>query len=66
MTKLAPLVLICIVALAMLSGIGFVCSCPVIQLLETTLSKVNTEAEVFANNLNFEVLGDPIESPKPN
>ena len=65
MTKLASLVLICIVSLAVVAGVGFALSTSVTQRTEATLSKANTKVIVFAAP-GYRVKGDPINSPKPN
>jgi len=66
-TKLAPLVLICVVALAVVAGLGFALSCSVPQQMEEAYYKNNTEIK-FANvwAIHEPFAADPIDDPKPN
>ena len=67
-TKLAPLVLICVVSLAMISSIGLALAPSVNQMMKTAFSRGNTEDEQSPNDLTLiiHLLGDPINDPKPN
>ncbi len=67
-TKLAPLVLICVVSLAMISSIGLALTPSVNQMIKTVFSKVNAEDKQAPNDLALinHVLGETINDPKPN
>ena len=65
-TKIAPLVLICVVALAVASSVGFALVTGIGQKMEVGLSK-RIEASSSVSLLSFvKPLGDPINDPKPN
>ena len=67
-TKLTPLVLICVVSLAMISSIGLALTPSVNQMMKATFARVNTEDKQSPNDLTLiiHLLGDPINGPKPN
>jgi len=66
-TRILPLVLVCIVAFAAASTIGFALWSNIIQHNETA-HEGTIDAHTFAKTavLNMRVLGDPINNPKPN
>jgi len=67
-TKLAPLVLICIVALTVVAGVGFALTYGVTPPTKAAVSKDNTDTAVSLNVLaqRYYLMGDPIDDPKPN
>jgi len=67
-TRILPLVLVCIVAFAAASTIGFAVWSNIIQHDETAPHEGTIDVHTFAKTavLNMRVLGDPINNPKPN
>jgi len=67
-TKLASLVLICVVVLTVVAGVGFALSFGVTQQREAELPnnsiKISAPADALA--LGHKPLGDPVGNPKPN
>jgi len=67
-TKPATWVLICIVAFALISGVGLALSSGVLLRMETVLWKDNNEVNESENAfaLNYHMRADRFGSPRPN
>lgn len=67
-TRILPLVLVCIVALAAASTIGFALWSNAIQHLEIAAQKGTFSVQGYAEAIskNIRIRGDPIDNPKPN
>lgn len=67
-TKLAPLVLICVVSLTMISSITIALTPSVNQMIKTALSRGSTEGKQSPNDLIpiNHLLDEAITDPKPN
>ena len=67
-TKPVPLLLICVVSLAMISSIGLALTPSVNQMMKTAFSRGNTEDKQSPNDLTLidKLLSEAINDPKPN